>query len=171
MPYCFGAGMMLNEEKRDRLADALARRQGALGVVGDSAPSAPISTHTAPSPAPSAPIVAVRASPAPTPFEKDKRVVEIESDGDEDTVEGPIFKRRRAVVATTYHSTNVGRPGLFRDHPPSASSPHDLLVVEGVVRAPLDMSKLHPPPSFPLSFKIPSKASKEGQRKTWTRTR
>jgi len=129
-------GMVLNKEKRARLADALARRQGALGVTGASPPSAPISTHVAPSPAPSAPIVVVPfavvwASSAPVPLEKDKGVVEIESDREEDSVEGPIFKRRRAVEATTSHSTTIGRPTSFRDHPPSASSPHGLLALEG----------------------------------------
>jgi len=37
-----GVGMVLNEEKRAKLADALARRQGAMSGVGASAPSAPI---------------------------------------------------------------------------------------------------------------------------------
>jgi len=36
-------GMVLNEEKRARLDDALARRPGAPGVVGASAPPTPIS--------------------------------------------------------------------------------------------------------------------------------
>jgi len=86
-----GVGMVLNEEKRARLANALARRQGAPGAAGALAPSAP-------APAPSAPIAAVplaivHASPTPAPLEKDKGVVEIKSDEDEETAEGPIFKR------------------------------------------------------------------------------
>jgi len=98
-------GMVLNKEKRARLADALTRRQRALSVAGASAPSAPIdSAHAAPSPAPSAPIAAVpqaavRASPTPATLEKDKGVLEIASD--KDSVEGPVFKRQRAVVAMT----------------------------------------------------------------------
>ena len=39
---CLGACMVLTEEKRVRLANAIALRQGALGGVGASAPSAPI---------------------------------------------------------------------------------------------------------------------------------
>jgi len=35
------------------------------------------------------------------------------------------------VVAATSHSTTMGRPASFRDHPPSASSPHGLLALEG----------------------------------------
>jgi len=65
--------MVLNEEKRARLADALARRQGALGATGASAPSVPIFALVAPSPTLFAPIVAVplvvvRASPATAPL-------------------------------------------------------------------------------------------------------
>jgi len=128
--------MVLNAEKRARLADAFARHQGALGVVGSSGPSAPIdSAHVVPTPTSYAPIIAVphavvRASLAPAPLEKDKGVVEIDY-GDEDSAEGPVFKKRRAVVATTSHSTTIGRPASFRDHLPSASSPHGLLALEG----------------------------------------
>jgi len=126
--------MVLNEEKLARLADALARRQGAPGAAGASAPPAPISVAAAPSPTPSTPIVAVpltavQASPASTPPEKDKGVVEIASD--EDSAEGPVFKRRRAVVAATSHSITEGRPTSFREHPPSASSPRGPLALEG----------------------------------------
>jgi len=84
MSSYLGAGMVLNEEKRARLADALAHRQGALGVAGASAPSAPVdSAHSAPTPAPSAPIAAIplattRASPMLTPLKKNKGVVAID---------------------------------------------------------------------------------------------
>jgi len=113
--------MVLNEEKWARLANTFARRPGEFGVAGVSTSPTPIS---APSPTPSAPIVAVslaavQASPAPTPLEKGKEVVEIASD--EDFAEGPIFKRSRAMVAATSHSTTEGRPASFREHPPSAS--------------------------------------------------
>jgi len=52
-------GMVLNEEKGARLANALARRQGALGGEGASAPSAPIVA---------VPLVVVQASPPLLPF-------------------------------------------------------------------------------------------------------
>ena len=141
--YCFadllhfhlGAGMVLNEEKRARLVDALTCRHGALGVAGASTPSAPISAPAAPSPTPSAlivavPLAAVRASPAPTPLEKDKGVVEIES-GDGDTAEGPVFKIRKVVRAATSHSATSSRFASFRDQPPNASSPRGLLALKG----------------------------------------
>jgi len=51
--------MVLNEEKRSKLARALIRRQGVSGGVGTSAPHALISATVAPSPTPSAPAVAV----------------------------------------------------------------------------------------------------------------
>jgi len=35
------------------------------------------------------------------------------------------------VVAATSHSATVSHPASFRDHPPSASSPHGLLALEG----------------------------------------
>jgi len=157
--------MVLNEEKRTRLADSLAHRQEALALAGASTPSAPISAHAAPSPAPFAPIVAVplatvRASPTPDPLEKDKGVVEIESN--KYSAEGPVFKRRRVVVAATSHSTTVGRLASFRDHPPSASSPHDLLALEGGGENAPGNEKTQPSPSCPLSFSMPSKASNEG---------
>jgi len=128
------AGMVLNEEKRARLADALARRQGVPGAASASAPPAPNSAAVAPSPAPSVPISAVplatvQASPAQTPLEKGKRVVKIESD--EDSKEGPVFKRHRAMVVATSYSTTAGRPASFREHPPSASSPRGPLALEG----------------------------------------
>jgi len=98
--------MVLNEEKRARLVDALARRQEAMSGVGASTPSTPIAAVQASlAPAPSAPIVAVRlaavrASPAPAPLKKNKGVVEIDY-WDEDSAEGPVFKRRRALTSST----------------------------------------------------------------------
>ena len=56
-------------------------------------------------------------------------MVEVESD--EDSVEGPVFKRRRAMVDETSHSTTAGRLASFGEHPPSASSPPGLLALEG----------------------------------------
>jgi len=100
--------------------------------VGTSAPHTLISATAAPSPTPSTPAVAVplaatQASPAPFPYER--KVVEIESD--EDSVEGPVFKRLRPTTAMASHSSTVGLPA-------SAS---------------------HLPPNYPLSCNMPSKAS------------
>ena len=60
-----------------------------------------------------------------------KSVVAIESGDNEDTGEGVVFKRRRKLVATPSHSSTHGRPSSFREHPPSTSSPHGLLPLEG----------------------------------------
>jgi len=153
--------MVLNEEKRTRLDDVLARCQGALSGIGASAPSAPIVA---------VPLATTQASPILTPLEKNKGVVAIDSNDDEDTEEGIVFKRRRVAVATTSHSATSSRPASFRDQPPSASSSRGPLALEVVGRAPLGMTKLHPPPSFPLSFSTPSKASKKKVQQTiWKR--
>jgi len=172
MSSYLGVGMVFNKEKRARLTDALAQRQGALGGASASTPSAPIDfAQTAPTPTTpitAIPLATARASPTPTPLERNKSVVAIEFDEDENTAEEHIFKRRRAVAATTSYSTIINCPASFMDYPPSASSPRALLA-QAMVRTPLEMSKLHPPPSCLLSFSMPSKASKEGQQRTWTR--
>ena len=109
------------------------------------------------------PLVTVQASPAPTPLEKGKGVVEIESN--EDSTEGLVFKRHRAMVATTSHLQ------LRVALPLSGSTRQALLHLMAssrskvVVRAPLGMGTLHLHLSFLLSFfRMPSKVSKEGQR-------
>jgi len=97
--------MVLTEEKRARLTDALARRQGASDA-GTSTPSAPIAAI---------PLATAQASPMLTPLEKSKGVVAIDSDEDEDedTGEGIVFKRRRVVVAATSHSSTKAPPSLM----------------------------------------------------------
>jgi len=123
--------MVLNEEKRAKLANALTRRQGVSGVVGTSAPHALVSVAATPSPTPSIPIAAVplaAAQASPTPPPRERRVVEIKSD--EDSAEGPVFKRLRPTIATTSHSSTVGHPTSLRDQTPNASSPPGLLALE-----------------------------------------
>jgi len=120
--------MVLNEEKRARLAEVLALREEVVVDVGASAPSAPPTNQVVPSPPPLAPIAAVllptvRASPTPTPLEKGKGVVEIVSDDEEDTTEGLVFKRHKVATTATSHSSSARRHASFKDHPPSASSP------------------------------------------------
>jgi len=58
-------------------------------------------------------------------------VVNIASDDKEDTLDNPVFKRRRTAVAASSHSTSASRPASFREHPPSASSPQSLFAHEG----------------------------------------
>jgi len=51
--------MVLNEEKRARLAEVLALREEDVADVGASAPSAPPTNQVVPSSPPSAPITAI----------------------------------------------------------------------------------------------------------------
>jgi len=90
--------MVLNEEKRVRLVDALARCQGATSGTGASAPSAPIATI---------PLATAQASPMLTPLRKNKGVVATDLDEDEDIGEGIVFKRQRVVDAVTSHSSTA----------------------------------------------------------------
>jgi len=128
--------MVLNKEKRARLAEVLALHEEAVADVGASAPSAPPTNQAVPSPTPSAPLAAVplatvRASPTPAPLEKGKGVVEIVFDDEEDTMEGPVFKRCKVAIAAISHSSSARHLASFRDHPPSASSPQGFLTLEG----------------------------------------
>ena len=88
--------------------------------------------------------------------------MEIESNGDEDTAEGPVFKRRRAIVATTSHSTTIGRPASFRDHPPSASSPHGLLALEGDGESAPGDEQTPPAPELPAVLQHALKCFQRG---------
>jgi len=102
--------MVLNKEKRAKLAGILTRRQGMSGGAGTSSPHALASATAAPSPTPSIPAVAIplaaaQSSPAPFPYES--KVVEIELD--ENSVEAPISKRLRPTPAMASHSSSTGR--------------------------------------------------------------
>jgi len=57
-------------------------------------------------------------------------VVLIPSNEDEDSVDGPVFKRRRTTAVATSHSSSDRRPASLRDNPPSASSPPQYLALE-----------------------------------------
>ena len=69
------------------------------------------------------------------------------SDDDADTTDGLVFKRRRVAVAATSHSSSARRPASLRDHPPSASSPQSLFMLEGDGES---VSELAPAPELPL---------------------
>jgi len=83
---CLGAGMVLNEEKRNRLVELIARRLAALTGAGGSTPTGPLTVA-----------VSAQDSPSPTLGDKNKGVVTIDSE-DEDTDEGLVFKRPRVGV-------------------------------------------------------------------------
>jgi len=57
-------------------------------------------------------------------------VVVIPSDEDEDSIVGPVFKRRRTTAVATSHSSSDRRLASLRDNPPSASSPPQYLALE-----------------------------------------
>ena len=150
--------------KQARLAEVLALRDDVAAGAGASAPAAPPTTQTIPAPASSAPIAAiplatVGASPTPTPLEKGKRVVNIASDDEEVTLDGLVFKRRRAAVAAPSHSTSANHPASFREHPPSASSPQTPFALKMGVKMPLSLPLLL---SFLWSFSKFLKVTRKG---------
>ena len=112
--------MVLNEEKRKRLAELLARCQTTPTGAGGSTPAGP-------------PLVATSAQGLPglAPDDKQKRVVVAVDSEDEKIDECLVFKRPRVGVATTSLSGTDGHAPSYRDNPPSASSPRELLALEG----------------------------------------
>ena len=116
---------MLNEEKRAKLVDALSHRRGAFGVAGTSAVTPSPTSFT---PIVAVPLVVAQASPVQPLLKEEKGLMEIEYD--EDSAEGPVFKRHRPMMATTSHSFTAGRPASLRGQPPSASSPPGLFALE-----------------------------------------
>jgi len=165
--------MVLNAEKQARLAKVFSVHDNvATGKAGASArpaslaspnvplpasiqtTPAPTSPHATPaptSPAPIAvvPLATVRASPPSTPLEENKGVVLIASDDDEDTMEGPTFKRQKTTMVATSHSSSVRRSTSLRDNPPSASSPPNLLALEDGAESVPEPAPA-PAPEFPL---------------------
>jgi len=175
--------MVLNIEKRARLAEVLSTRDDATTKAGASArpaspaspttpldpsiqttptpaspqatpaPASPQATFgpTSPVPIAAVPLATVRASSPPTPLEKNKGVVYITLDDDEDTMEGPAFKRWKTTMVVTSHSSSARRPVSLRDNPPSASSPPNLLALEGGVESvPEPAPAPAPAPKLPL---------------------
>jgi len=112
------------------------------------------------------PPTSVPASPEPTPIgQRQKRVVEATASEDEDTYTCLVFKRKRgADVVAPSHSASDGHVPSLRENPPSASSPRDLMVVEGGGRAPLEMIKACPLLAIcPPFCSRPSSASRTGK--------
>jgi len=53
------------------------------------------------------------------------------------------------MVAVTSHSTTAGRPASFKEHPPSASSPHNFLALEGGGESAPGNGQTPPAPDLP----------------------
>jgi len=79
----------------------------------------------------------VGTSSPPATLDKGKGVVFVPSSDEEDAVEGPVFKRRRTTAVATSHSTSNKDVDSLRDHPPSALTPPNYMVLgEGVETIP-----------------------------------
>jgi len=113
--------MGFNKDKKKKLAELLAKRRAAPAGVGTSTPITPPTSAT------SAPIT---TEPAPIDRQKGVVVMTVDSE-DEDTCTGLVFKRLRVgEAAAPSHFASGGLIPVFRDNPPSASSPRDLIVHE-----------------------------------------
>ena len=100
--------------------------------LGPSSPSShsleALQTPSSPPPIAAVPL-AVASSPAPTPLDKGKRVLEIISD-DEDSDGVAPFKRRKAARVPTLPAASPQGGDSFRDNPPSATSLPPTMVQE-----------------------------------------
>jgi len=150
---------VLNEEKRNRLAELIARCEATLTGAGGSAPIGPLIV-----------VVSAQNMPGPAPGDKQKGVVAIDAE-DENTDEGLVFKRPRVGVAVTSLSATDGHTPSFRDNPPSASSPRGPSRLKAVGRALLGVTKCVLPLSLPSFSNKPSNASKRKRRwRLWAET-
>jgi len=126
IPFLFlHVGMVLNEEKRAKLAGILARCRRMSGGAGTSSPYALAFATAARTPSyVTVPFATAQASLAPFPCEK---VVEIEFD--EDSAEGQVSKKLRLTTVTASHSSTVGRPTSSKGQTPSVPSSSDLFAL------------------------------------------
>jgi len=116
--------MVLNAEKRRQLAEVTLRRKVALSPSDVDA--------LAPVDAPAAAIFAPSPSALALVNHRQKGVVEATASEDEDTCSSLVFKRKRAAdVVVPAHSVSDDCAPSFRENPPSASSPRDIVVHEG----------------------------------------
>ena len=111
-------GMVRNTENRRQLAEVALQRKAAPGPSDADAPTA---AANAPSP----------STPAPVDH-RQKGVVEATAFEDEETCSGIVFKRKRkADAAVPANLASGDRAPSFRENPPSAYSPCDIVVHEG----------------------------------------
>jgi len=109
--------MSLTEEKRSKLTDILTRLHGVSRDVGTPLQHARALAAAASSPVPSTlgvsdPLPAVQ--PSPTSLSCRGKAVVIESD--EDSAEGPIYKKPKPTPVMVSHSSSFGRSASPRGH-------------------------------------------------------
>jgi len=141
--------MGLTEEKRTKLTDILTRLHGVSRDVGTSlqharALAAAASSHVPSNPGVSVPLPSVQ--PYPTSLSCRGKTVVIESD--EDSAEGPIYKKPNPTLVMVSHSSSSGRsasphgrstgvsllPGLSRTGFSSPSAPKLPLVLQQAIK-------------------------------------
>jgi len=116
--------MVLTAEKRRMLAEGASKRKAGAGPsVADAL--APVYDP------PAATFVPSPSAPAPVGQRK-KGVVEATASKDKDTCTGLVYKRQRVANAVVpAHSASDDCAPSFRENPPSASSPWDIVMHEG----------------------------------------
>ena len=134
--------MGFNKDKKKKLVDLLAKRRAAAAGVCTSTPT---------SPPPSATFAPNTTEPTHVD-DRQKGVVAIDSE-DEDTCTSLFYKRQRVgeTVAPS-HSASGGLTATFRNNPPSASSPHHLIVHEGGGESAPEDCSAPPAPELPAPF-------------------
>jgi len=75
----------------------------------------------------------VRVASPQAPLGENEGVVHIESDEEEDSFEGPAFKRRKTTRVATSHSSSAKPPNGAQDEPPRSPSPPPHLALEEAV--------------------------------------
>jgi len=112
-----------------------------------------IPTPTSTLPIEAIPLAMVGTSSPPAPLDKGKGVVIVPSSDEEDTAEGPIFKRRRTTTVATSHSTSNKDFESLRDHPPSALTPPNYMALgEGAETIPEPTPSLAPELSRAIQY-------------------
>jgi len=99
----------------------------------------PIHPPNSPPPIAAMPLALAETTVVPAPLDKGKGVVVVPSEGEEESAEGQVFKRRRTTQAvpqavSSTSSSNHGADSL-REHPPSATSPPQQMALEGGVES------------------------------------
>jgi len=123
-----------------------------LDVVAAQLKVAPsLSALDTSAPGPSAPDTYAPDPSAPSLIDQRRKgVVEATTSEDKDTCSGFIFKRKqKAKVAVLVPSGSDDRAPTYKEHPPNASSPRDLVVQEGRGESALGGDRGAPPTGLP----------------------